>query len=101
MRLTTPTHLEHIIGERRTERLNTEASLILNDCLFHFSPGPKGFRLFHRGHGERIQRIWVQHSWRKGIQNGFVCVEIGRRWAGNKEWKDEGKNSPFYKIASF
>ena len=45
--------------------------------------------------GERSQRIWIQYSWRKGVQNGFVRVEIGRRWASNKKWKDEGKNVLF------
>ena len=87
--------------EEQRDWLTTEDSLMLNNCLFPFLPNPKGFWLFHCGHGERSQRIWIQHSWRKGIQNGFVRVEIGRRWTGNKEWKDEGKNSHSYRIASF
>lgn len=60
-----------------------------------------GFWLFHCGHGERSQGVWIQHSWRKGIQNGFVRVEIGRRWTSNKKWKDEGKNSLFSRIALY
>lgn len=81
---------------RGTER--REASLILNSCSFHFLPNPKDFDYFTVDMEKGAKGFGFSIRGGREYQNGFVCAEISRRWASNKEWKDEGKSFLFIKL---